>query len=109
MTFGDDLTNFSGQVWDPSGAPPFGGAGIFVYNDGAEIANLFIEPAWGGIGDSWIDVSATDGMVFDEIRIVGFGFDPSTFVDNLSWNAVPTPSGLAVLGLGGIVMSRGRR
>jgi hypothetical protein len=109
MTFGDDLTNFSGQVWDPSGAPPFGGAGIFVYNDGAEIANLFIEPAWGGIGDSWIDVSATDGMVFDEIRIVGFGFDPSTFVDNLSWNAVPTPSGLAVLGLGGIVMSRRRR
>ncbi len=109
MTFGDDLTNFSGQVWDPSGAPPFGGAGIFVYNDGAEIANLFIEPAWGGIGDSWIDVSATDGMAFDEIRIVGFGFDPSTFVDNLSWNAVPTPSGLAVLGLGGIVMSRGRR
>lgn len=109
MTFGDDLTNFSGQVWDPSGAPPFGGAGIFVFDNGVEVTNMFIEPAWGGIGDSWIDISATDGMVFDEIRILGFGFDPSTFVDNLSWNSVPAPGSLAILGCGGMMFSRRRR
>ena len=109
MTFGDDLTNFSGQIWDPSGGPPLGGFGVFVFNDGVEVANSIIEPAWGGVGDSWIDISATDGMVFDEVRLLGFGFDPSTFADNLSWNSVPAPSGLAVLGLGGMVMTRRRR
>lgn len=110
MNFDQDLANFSAQVWDPSGPPsPFGGLGIFVFDDGNEVANLVIEPAWGGLGDSWVDITGTDGMVFDEIRIVGFGFDPSTFADNLSWNSVPTPSGVAVLSLGGLVMSRRRR
>jgi hypothetical protein len=109
MSFGDDLTNFSAQVWDPSGGPPFGGLGVFVFDDGVEVANSVIEPAWGGAGDTWIDITAADGMVFDEIRLVGFGFDPSTFADNMSWNAVPAPSALALLGLGGITMTRRRR
>lgn len=111
MTFDTDLTSFSGQFWDPSGNPgPFGGGmGIFVYNDGVEVANSFVTPAWGGLGDSWIDVSTTDGMVFDEIRVLGFGFGPTTYADNLSWNAVPTPSGLAVLAIAGVASTRRRR
>lgn len=111
MTFDSDLTNFSGQVWDPSGPPsPFGGGvGIFVFNDGNQVADLFIEPSWGGFGDEWIDISTADGMVFDEVRILGFGFDPFTYVDNLSWNAVPTPSSVALLGFGGLIGSRRRR
>lgn len=111
MTFDSDLTNFSGQVWDPSGAPsPFGGGvGIFVFDDGVEVANMFIEASWGGVGDEWIDISADSGMVFDEVRILGFGFDPTTYVDNLSWNAVPAPSGLAALGMVGLVATRRRR
>lgn len=111
MTFDSDLTAFSGQVWDPSGPPsPFGGGGLVaVFNDGAEVANFGFEPAWGGFGDTWIDISTSGGMVFDEVRILGFGFDPTTFVDNLSWNAVPAPSSAAILALGGFVGARRRR
>jgi len=111
MTFDSDLSNFSGQFWDPSGAPgpQGGGLGVFIFNDGTEIANSFVTPSWGGVGDEWIDISAGGGMVFDEIRVLGFGFDPTTFADNLSWNAVPTPSSMALLGLGGLVATRRRR
>jgi len=111
MTFDTDLTNFSGQFWDPSGDPgPFGGGmGIFVFNDGVEVANNFVTPAWGGLGDTWIDVSATDGMVFDEIRVLGFGFGPTTYADNLSWNAVPTPGALGLLTIAGVASTRRRR
>jgi hypothetical protein len=111
MTFDSDLTNFSGQFWDPSGPPsPMGGGlAVFVFNDGTEVANSFVTPSWAGVGDEWIDISASGGMVFDEIRVLGFGFDPTTFADNLSWNAVPAPSGLALLGLAGIGATRRRR
>jgi hypothetical protein len=111
MTFSTDLTSFSGQVWDPSGPPTFigGGFGVFVFNDGVEVGFYSGEPAWGGLGDSWIDVTATDGMVFDEVRILGFGFFPTTYVDNLSWNAVPAPGSLALLGLAGFATGRRRR
>lgn len=111
MTFDSDITNFSGQFWDPSGSPgPFGGGmGVFVYNDGVEVANNFVTPAWGGLGDTWFDISVTDGMVFDEIRVLGFGFGPTTYADNLSWNAVPTPSGLALLTIAGVASTRRRR
>lgn len=111
MTFDSDLTNFSGQFWDPSGDPsPFGGGmGIFVFNDGNQVADLFVTPAWGGLGDTWIDVSATDGMVFDEIRVLGFGFGPTTYADNLSWNAVPTPGALGMLAIAGVASTRRRR
>lgn len=111
MTFDSDLTNFNGQFWDPSGPPsPFGGGmGIFVFNDGVEVANNFVEPAWGGLGDTWIDITADGGMVFDEIRVLGFGFGPITYMDNASWNAVPTPGALALLGFAGVATSRRRR
>lgn len=110
MTFSTDLTNFSGQIWDPSGPPTFigGGFGVFVFNDGVEVGFYSGEPAWGGLGDSWIDVTATDGMVFDEVRILGFGFFPTTYADNLSWNPVPAPGSLAFLGLAGLAGSRRR-
>ena len=39
--------------------------------DGEEVASLFTEPAWGGIGDPWINIVATNGAVFDEVRILG--------------------------------------
>lgn len=111
MAFDSDLTNFSGQFWDPSGPPgPIGGGmGIFVFNDGVEVANSFVTPSWGFVGDEWIDISATGGMVFDEIRVLGFGFTATTYADNLSWNAVPAPSSLAMLGLAGAIAGRRRR
>lgn len=110
MTFSNDLTEFSTQAWDPSGPPsPFGGGmGVYVFNDGIEVASAFVTPAWGGVGKSWFNVTTTDGSVFDEVRILGFGFPYETYVDNLSWNAVPGPGGLALLGLAFARRSRRR-
>ena len=108
MTFDNDLTAFSGQIWDPSGPPsPFGGGlAVFVFNDGEQVADFSTEPAWAGAGQEWFDIVATDGMVFDEIRILGFGFDPRTYGDNFSWNVVPGPGALAFLGLGAFARRR---
>ncbi len=111
MTFDSDLTSLSFQAWDPSGPPsPFGGGlQVFIFNDGAQIESHAANPAWGGIGDTWFDISADAGMVFDEVRVLGFGFDPTTYVDDISWNAVPTPGALATLGLSGVLCVRRRR
>ncbi|MCA9305002.1 MAG: hypothetical protein R3B46_14430 [Phycisphaerales bacterium] len=111
MTFSTDLDALSLQVWDPSGAPsPFGGGAVaFTFNDGVEVANFAFEPAWGGIGDTWLNITADGGMVFDEVRILGFGFFPTTVVDNLSWNAVPTPASATLLGMAGLASARRRR
>ncbi|MCA9296893.1 MAG: hypothetical protein KC983_10250, partial [Phycisphaerales bacterium] len=111
MTFDNDVSEFSLEVWDPSGPPSPIGGGLFVVvlNDGVEVASGGYTPAWGGLGDSWFDITTTGGMVFDEVRILGFGFQPTTFVDNLSWNEVPAPGALAMLGVAAIGARRRRR
>ncbi len=111
MTFEQDLTEISFQAWDPSGPPsPFGGGlVVFVFNDGVEVAAAPFTPAWGGVGNSWYNITTADGMVFDDVRVLGFGFGPTTYVDNLSWNAVPTPGALAILGVAGGAFLRRRR
>jgi hypothetical protein len=110
MTLAYDVTDMSLQVWDPSGPPnpPFpGGMTIYLFDDGVEVASYTGTPAWSGIGEEWIDMVANEGDVFDEVRVVTYGYTPWTFVDNLSWNVVPEPSGLVVLLVLGA--SRGRR
>lgn len=115
LTFANDVTEMSLQAWDPSGAPtPFGGGfGVFAFNDGVEVANFVGEPAYGGVGDEWYNIIASGGMVFDEVRLLGFGFAPETFVDNLSWNVapVPVPGALILLasGLAGLGFSKRRK
>lgn len=112
MNFSTDLDAMSFQVWDPSGAPsPFGGGAVVaLFNDGNDLNEYYsFEPAWGGIGDTWINIEATGGMVFDEVRVLGFGFFPTTVVDNLSWNAVPAPSACGVLAIGAMAALRRRR
>ncbi len=111
MTFSTDLTEFSTQTWD-SGAPgPFGGGfAVVALDSGVEVANQFYpDVAWGGLGDTWINITTSGGSTFDEVRILGFGFPPETYLDNMSWNAVPAPGALALLGLAGIVARRRRR
>ena len=70
------------------------------------IDGTVFNPAWGGIGDTWFNITATGGDSFSHIVIAGMGFFPETFVDNLSWNTVPAPGAIALLGLG---LVRGRR
>ncbi|MHC5005687.1 MAG: hypothetical protein ACYTJ0_21530, partial [Planctomycetota bacterium] len=93
MTFDQDVQAISFEIWDPSGPPsPFGGGlGVFLFNDGEEVASFFTTPAWGGIGDTWFDISATNGEVFDEVRVLGYGFPAETYIDNMSWELVPVP------------------
>lgn len=109
MNFSSDLTAASLQYWDTSGsAGPFGGGiGVFVLNDGVEVGSFFGNGVIGTQTNSWFNIVATDGMVFDEIRAVGFGFFPESVVDNISF--VPAPGSLALLGLGGAAALRRRR
>ncbi|MGP1308719.1 MAG: hypothetical protein ACTS27_00790 [Phycisphaerales bacterium] len=106
-----DATAFSMQYWDSSGPPSgfSGGAAVVVFNDGVEVGSWFGTPAFGGFGDAWFDIVATDGMVFDEVRALGFGFFPEAVVDNLSWQVVPAPGAGAILGLAGLAAIRRRR
>ncbi|MCC6426880.1 MAG: hypothetical protein IT435_08660 [Phycisphaerales bacterium] len=111
MNFSNDLTEFSAQYWDNSGPATMmgGGALVVALDNGAEVGSLFItDPAFGGAGDEWINIQTSDGSTFDEVRMLGFGFFPEAYADNLSWNAVPAPSaaGLAVIGL--IISARRR-
>jgi len=115
MEFENDLTEFSAQIWDNAGpGGPFSGGMIIVaLDDGVEVLNEFFDnPVYGvsGDADTWFDITTTDGMVFDEVRIVGFAFvGPETIVDNISWNAVPAPGSMAVLAIGGLAATRRRR
>ena len=115
LTFEDDVTDLNVNIQDPSGDPsPFGGGAVaFVFDDGVEVTSFAFTPAWGGLGDEWLNINATGGMVFDEVRILGFGFSPTTFADDLSWNpasAIPEPaSATLVLLFAGLAAVRRRR
>jgi MYXO-CTERM domain-containing protein len=111
ITFTSDVTEFAVEIWDPSGPPsPFGGGlAIYLFNDGNQVFADAYTPAWGGVGDPSFDITTDGGSVFDEVRILGNGFTPTTYADNLSWNPVPTPGALALLGLAGILGRRRRR
>lgn len=118
MNFDNDVTEFSAQIWDTSGpASPFGGgAAVFLFNDGAHVPgqddftpSFFFSPTFSAVGPTWLNITTDSGTVFDDIRVLGFGFSPVTYMDNASWNVVPEPATLALLGFGGLAVMRRRR
>lgn len=112
LNFSSQLSAFSCQYWDDSGPGSFfgGGAAVIALLNGVEVGSLFLNnPAFSSTGKSWINVTTTGGTTFDEIRLVGFGFFPQAYADNLSWNTVPAPSAAGLLALSGIVVCRRRR
>lgn len=113
VNFSNQLTEFSGQYWDDSGPASFsgGGAMVVVAKGGVEVGNFFVSaPSFNPVGKSWFNITTTDGDTFDEVRFVGFGFFPTAYVDNLSWNAqIPAPSSLGLLAIGGLAAARRRR
>lgn len=112
LTFDQDVSEMSFQAWDPSGPPDFFGNGLTVFVldpddniiDGAQFTG-----AWGGIGDTWFDVVATGGDEFRKAVIFNNSFDPTTYIDNLSFNVVPGPGALCALALGLAGGTRRRR
>ncbi len=116
MNFDTPITNFSAQWFDTSGPASFfgGGAAIVALLDGDEnnAQVFFVNNPTGNnntTGPSWVNIVATDGMVFNEVRLVGFSNPfPEGYVDDVSWT-VPAPSALALLGMGGLVATRRRR
>jgi len=112
IDFGQDLTEMSFQGWDNGGpSTPFGGgAAVVAFNDGVDIGILGVTPAWGGVGDSWFDITTTGDTVFDRVAFLGFAMvSPQSVVDNLSWNVVPEPAALSLLAMGSLALLRRRR
>lgn len=114
LTFDNPVTEFSCQFWDPSGPPSFFGGGAVAYafspdDHNNPVAYLSFTPAWGGVGDTWLNMTTDGGTVIDYILVFGRGFTPFGYMDNLSWNATPTPGTAGLLGLAGIAGMRRRR
>lgn len=113
LNFSQDLTEFSCQFWDDSGPATIfnGGAIVVAFNDGVEVGSFFIDhPTWGPTGPTWVNITTDSGSTFDEVRFVGFNWiGPTEVIDNLSWNAVPSPASAGVLALAGVFGVRRRR
>ncbi len=110
--FDSPVTEFSAQYWDSSGPATFmgGGAVVALFQGDTKVAFVQIQnPAYGGVGDSWVNVTTTDGSTFDRVALLGFGFFPEAYIDNVSWNAVPTPGATGLLALAGLAGLRRRR
>ncbi len=104
IMFTGDITNFSCQEWDSNGPnSPTGGGFVFWALDanGNVIDGVGLSGAWGGVGKTWLNMNAAAsdhvrGIYISSNSWIG---DPA-YIDNLSWNAVPAPGGIALLALG---------
>lgn len=108
LHFSTPVSELSFQAWETFG----GQLGIFITNaDGSvQYGGEAFQGAWGGLGDTWYNVTATGGDSISHVVITGLGFfTGNAIVDNISWNNVPGPGSLALLGIAGLAGSRRRR
>ena len=109
ITFDGPVGEFSLEVWNNGTDPFFGGIGVYVFQQGVEVGFIGGTPAWNGAGMQAWDIVATDGDWFDEVRIIDWDFASfGIYTDNYSWNDVPAPGALALLGLAGLARRRRR-
>ena len=111
MLFDEAISELSFQGWaNGSPSPPFGGINVLLFLDGAQVGGYTGTAAFGGIGDEWFNVVATGGDTFDEVRFFNGAFSSfNSYVDNITFNDVPAPGAVALLGLAGLCGSRRRR
>ena len=111
MHFDAPVSEVSWQGWANGNGPPFGGMFVVLLLEGVEVYAEFGLPVpFGTDVDSWYSAVGTDGMVFDELRFGNGAFNSfNTYMDNVTFNNVPAPGALALLGLAGVLGGRRRR
>lgn len=109
-----DATGWTGlnlgfQEWLDSGGNSFDTAEVLVNGSVISLRDGGPTGGWRGVS---LDLSAYDNSVFD----LEFRFDTTTVVERVGWyiddvsvTGVPSPSAMALLGLGGLVAARRRR
>ena len=111
MLFDTPVTEITWQGWadGPSGLPR-GGIFVLMFLDEIQVGFYNGDAAFGGLGDEWFNAVADAGDAFDEIVFLNPSLHSlNTYVDNITWNAVPSPGPLALLGVAGLLGGRRRR
>jgi MYXO-CTERM domain-containing protein len=115
LDFATPISSLSFQAWDSNGAPGPIGGGFFVslttgaLGGGTQLAGQGFTGAWGGLGNTWYNITTTGGSTFQHVTIFNNGFDQFDYISHVSWQTAPAPGALTLLGFAGVVGVRRRR
>ncbi len=109
IEFVDDIQQLNLQVFSEGGQPPWGGTILDFFLDGNFVGNTSFYAAWtDNTQGEWVTIGGTANEVFDEVRIYHYVGGDTAYIDNMTWQSVPTPGALALLGLAGVLTRRHR-